>query len=179
MNDFSILSLPPERWRDAKALRLEALQVEAQAFASGYAEEAAFADEVWRARLQSAVARDGNLTYFAENAGALVGMAGATWSQRAKLRHAASVYSVYVSPARRGHGIASALMRTLLDELVDGLGFEKVSLTVNCDCLAAIHLYEKLGFEIVGTARRQLKIAGRYYDMHFMERHFERSRGGR
>ena len=179
MNDFIIMSLPPERWRDAKALRLEALQLEPQAFASSYAEEAAFADEVWRARLQTAYERDGNLSYFAEREGALVGMAGATWSHRAKLRHAAFVYSVYVSPALRGHGIASALMRTLLDELADGLGFEKVSLTVNCDCLAAIRLYQKLGFEIVGAARRELKIAGRYYDTHFMERHFERALDGR
>lgn len=179
MNDLIILSLPPRRWREAKALRLQALQLEPQAFASSYAEEAAFADEVWRARLQTACERDGNLTYFAEKSGQLVGMAGTTWSHRAKLRHAASVYSVYVSPALRGHGIASALMRALLDELADALGIEKVSLTVNCDCLAAIRLYEKLGFNVVGTARRELKISGRYYDMHLMERHFERARSGR
>ena len=174
MNDFRIMVLPPGRWREAKTLRLEALVEEPSAFASSYADEAAFDDTIWQSRLQSAFERKGNLSYFAEREGVLVGMAGATWSNRAKLRHTASVYSVYVRPRMRGVGIASALMQALLKELTSAIGIEKVSLTVNCESFAAIRLYEKLGFEVVGTARRGLKIDGRYLDMHFMERHFTR-----
>ena len=98
-------------------------------------------------------------------------MAGAGWSAKAKLRHVAGVYGVYVSPEARGRGVASALMGRLLDELRSAGQIEKVSLTVNSELPAAIRLYEKLGFEIVGTANRELKVDGRYYDLHMMERH--------
>ena len=167
--DFTILSLPPARWREARALRLLALQTDADAFASSYADELAFADSVWISRLESAKAGAGNTTFFAEAQGELVGMAGAHWSDREKLRHVAGVYGVYVRPALRGRGIASALLRCLLRALRALPQIEKVSLSVNREELAAIALYEKQGFVIVGTARRELKVAGRYYDLHYME----------
>ena len=44
---------------------------------------------------------------------------------------------------------------------------------VNTEALAAIRLYEKLGFEIVGTAHREEKVDGRYYDLHYMELQLE------
>jgi RimJ/RimL family protein N-acetyltransferase len=178
MKDVQFLVLPPDRWRESKALRLEALQEAPSAFAASYAEEAAYDDELWQRRLQAASERDGNLDYFSQRQGELVGMAGASWSNRSKLRHGAFIYGVYVSPRSRGIGIASALMRTLLDELADTLRFEKVSLTVTSEGLAAIRLYEKLGFAIVGTSRRDFKLADRYYDQHFMELHFDETRAG-
>ena len=173
MPELTIITLPPERWREAKQLRLEALLAEPSAFASSYEDELAFPDEVWIGRLTSAYEWDGNMTFFAEVGGVLVGMAGAHWSSKAKLRHVAEVYGVYVSPEMRGRGIASALLRRLLEELRTLRQIEKVSLTVNSESIAAVRLYEKLGFEIVGAARRELKAAGRYYDLHYMEHHFE------
>ncbi|MCY3833933.1 MAG: GNAT family N-acetyltransferase [Chloroflexi bacterium] len=169
INILEIISLPPERWRETKQLRLEALLAEPSAFASSYEDELAFDDEVWIARLTSAGKRDGNMTFFAEVGGVIVGMAGAHWSAKAKLRHVAEVYGVYVAPEMRGRGIASALVRRLLAELRALDQIEKVNLTVNSDLQAAVRLYEKLGFAIVGTARRELKVDGRYYDLHSME----------
>ena len=167
-----IITLPPARWREAKRLRLEALRMEPAAFASSYEDELAFGDDIWKTRLKSASERDGNLTFFAESRGELVGMAGAGWSAKAKLRHVAEVYSVYVTPDQRGKGAASRLMQRLLAELRALGQIEKVSLAVTSDNTAAVRLYEKLGFEIVGTARRELKVGGRYYDLHMMELHF-------
>ena len=97
MSQALIITLPPERWGEAKQLRLEALRAEPSAFALSYEDELAFGDAVWIARLTSAYECDGNMTFFAEVDGALVGMAGAGWSGKAKLRHVAEVYSVYVS----------------------------------------------------------------------------------
>lgn len=174
MTETRIITVPPERWREAKQLRLEALLAEPSAFASSYEDELAFTDEVWVARLTSAYERDGNLTFYAEFEGELVGMAGAGWSRKAKLRHVAEIYSVYVAPELRGRGIARGLMRRLLDELRSMGQIEKVSLGVTSDNAAAVRLYEKLGFAIVGTARRELKIESRYYDLHTMELHFFR-----
>ncbi|MCE2472159.1 MAG: GNAT family N-acetyltransferase [Anaerolineae bacterium] len=168
-----IISLPPERWPEAKRLRLEALRGAPTAFASSFADEEAFVDEIWIARLRSAFKRDGNLTLYAEVEGELIGMAGAGWSAKAKLRHVAEVYSVYISPARRGLGIASQLMRRLLDELSTLPQLEKVCLTVNRAGQPAISLYQRFGFEKVGMARRELCVDGQYYDLLYMERFLE------
>ena len=172
MGTPEVITLPPDRWREAKQLRLEALLTEPTAFASSYEDELAFADEVWIARSKSAYEREGNMTFYAEVEGELVGMAGAHWSARAKLRHVAEVYGVYVSHELRGRSIASRLLRRLLDELRTLGQFEKVSLTVNTEARRAVALYEKMGFEIVGTPRRALRVDGRAYDLHLMELHF-------
>ncbi|MCY4073752.1 MAG: GNAT family N-acetyltransferase [Chloroflexi bacterium] len=177
MPEVSIIALPPSRWRDAKQLRLEALLAVPSAFASSYEDELAFPDEIWIARLTSAYEWDGNMTFFAEVGGVLVGMAGAHWSSKAKLRHVAKIYGVYLSPEARGQGIASALMRQLLEELRSLGQFEKVSLTVNSEASAAIRLYQGLGFKIIGTSRRELKTEGRAYDLHIMELRLLQGRG--
>ena len=173
MTTAEIITLPPERWREAKYLRLEALREEPTAFASSYEDERAFSDDVWLARLKAAYERDKNMTFYAQLEGALVGMAGAGWSAKIKLRHVAEVYGVYVSPPMRGRGIAALLIRRLLEELRSLAQIEKASLTVNSESIAAVALYEKLGFEIVGAAKRELKVAGQYYHLHYMEHHFE------
>ncbi len=167
---FSIIELPKTRWREARALRLQALQTDPSAFASSYADELAFADEVWLARADSAERRAGNMTLFAELDGELVGMAGASWSQRKKIRHVAQGYGVYVLPAQRGKGIGGVLMQSLLDELARLPQIKKISLQVNCESAAAVALYEKLGFATVGIARGELFVGGRYYDLLYMER---------
>lgn len=170
MTAVEIVALPPERWREAKQLRLEALLAEPTAFASSYEDELAFSDDLWMARLATAYERDGNLTFFAELDRALVGIAGATWPAREKTRHAASIYGVYVSPEQRGQGFASKLMGRLLIELTALPQLEKVGLTVNSACKPAVRLYQRLGFERVGRARRELRVGGQYYDLLYMER---------
>ncbi len=172
MTRVRISKLPPARWREARALRLDALKDEPAAFASSYEDELAFSDDLWIGRLESAYARAGNMTLFADADAALVGMAGANWSAKAKLRHVAEIYGVYVAPGQRSKGIATALMRPLLDELRAIGHIEKVKLEVNSEARAAIRLYEKLGFKRVGTARRELKVDGRYFDLQCMELHF-------
>ena len=170
MKTAEFIVLTPERWREAKQLRLEALLAEPTAFASSHEDELAFSDDVWIARLATAYERDGNLTFFAAVDGALVGMAGASWPAREKLRHVASIYGVYISPAQRGQGIAAQLMRRLLDELSALPQLEKVGLTVNSASTPAVRLYERFGFQRVGAARRELRVGGQYYDLLYMER---------
>ena len=170
MSSVEIITLPPERWREAKALRLEALRRAPAAFASSLADEQAFSDDVWLARLTTAFQRDYNMTWYAEHEADLVGMAGANWSSREKTRHVAMIYGVYVSPARRGQGIATELLSRLLDELSALPQLEKVSLSVNSACAPAVRLYQRFGFEKVGTARRDLCVDGQYHDLVYMER---------
>ena len=169
MSDVSILVLPPERWRDSKRLRLEALLAEPSAYASSYEDELSFADEVWVKRVNAAFTRDHSIALYAEIGGRLVGMVGTSWSDRLKMRHVAEVYAVYVKPSHRGKGIGKALMRRLLDELKALPQIEKVKLGVTDGNQAAVALYLHLGFEIVGQAKRELQVDGRYYDLYHME----------
>ncbi len=175
MPTYAIIELPLTRWRAARALRLQALQTDPSAFAASYADELAFADDIWLARAQSAERRADNMTLYAQLAGELVGMAGANWSHREKIRHVAHVYGVYVRSAQRGKGIGGALMQSLLDELARLPQIEKVSLQVNSESQAALALYRKLGFVKVGTAARELQVGGRYYDLQYLEQHFNKS----
>ncbi len=169
MRKPSIIILRPSRWREAKALRLQALQDDPLAFGTSYEEALDYADAVWTTRTKAAFERDCALALYAEVAGKLVGMAGAGWSDRRKTRHVAEVYAVYVKPNHRGKGIGAALVQGLLEELKALPQIEKVKLGVTDSNEAAVALYRRLGFEIVGRARRALQVDGRYNDLHYME----------
>lgn len=169
MSETLIIVLPPERWREAKQLRLEALHTEPSAYASSYEDELAFSDNVWTDRVRAASEGDYSIALYAEIGGRLVGMVGTSWSDRLKMRHVAEVYAVYVKPSHRGKGIGKALMRRLLGELKALPQIEKVKLGVTDGNEAAVALYLHLGFEIVGQAKRELQVDGRYYDLQNME----------
>jgi putative acetyltransferase len=56
-------------------------------------------------------------------------------------------------------------------ELADGwLGVRRIELEVWTDNTAAIHLYEKFGFEIEGTGRQFARRAGELVDAYYMAR---------
>lgn len=58
-------------------------------------------------------------------------------------------FSISLYPRFRGQGIGAAMMRALLDELHDA-GYVRVSLSVQKEN-PALHLYERLGFQIIGN----------------------------
>lgn len=173
MTETSIIVLPPARWREAKQLRLEALQNNPEAFLSSYEDEVLFADEVWQERVKAAFERERALALYAEvgasSKTSLVGMAGGGWPDKRKARHVAEIYAVYVSPDHRGKGIGAALVQRLLDELKALAQIDKVKLSVTAANEAAVALYRRLGFEITGYAKRELQVDGRYYDLLQME----------
>lgn len=169
MANISIINIPPSRWQEAKVLRLEALQQDPMAFLSSYEDEVQFDDEVWVNRVTSGYDKKTNLTIYAESDGKLVGMLGANWSERPKIRHVANIYSVYVTSSMRGQGIGSKMLQSLVDELSGLPHIEKVKLTVTNTQTAAQALYEKFGFEVVGVAKREMKIDDTYYDEVHME----------
>ena len=169
MSEPSIIVLHPSRWRETKQLRLEALQNSPESFASSYEDALLYSDDVWKSRVKAAFERDQSIALYAEIDGGLVGMVGAGWSDRRKTCHVAEVYAVYVKPTHRGKGSGAALMRRLLDELKALPQIEKVKLAVTASNEAAVALYLRLGFEIVGRAKRALHVDGRFYDLNYME----------
>jgi putative acetyltransferase len=70
----------------------------------------------------------------------------------------------------QGRGVGTALMAALIELADNWLGLRRVELEVWTDNVAAIHLYQKFGFEIEGTAHAFAWRAGALVDAHYMAR---------
>src|SRR5262245_31672538 len=103
----------PTRSDDAaayRALRLESLQAHPEAFGGDYPTAAAQPIEYWRERMHSGAGGEEGITYVAEAAGELIGMTVLVRGDGEKMRHAGSIYSVYIRPDWRGTGVADGLI---------------------------------------------------------------------
>jgi len=75
-----------------------------------------------------------------------------------------------VHPDFFNQGVGSALMKAAIDLADKWLDLTRLDLEVYVDNAAAIHLYEKHGFEIEGTLRRYAFRDGEYVDSYVMAR---------
>ena len=142
--NLKITRLSPEEWAAYRALRLEALQSEPQAFHSTFSEYASRPSSYWRERLaDSAESKNSWLLFARGDNGALLGMVGAVVEGTG-----ADVISMYVTSEARGQGIGRALLTALLDEL-KSRGVKKATLQVNRIQEAAVRLYRRCGFSAV------------------------------
>lgn len=66
-----------------------------------------------------------------------------------------------------GQGIGSAIMENLIKYAKEN-GIEVLNLEVRSDNSNAIHLYEKFGFQHIGTSPAYFKINGNYIDFELM-----------
>jgi len=73
------------------------------------------------------------------------------------------VLGTYVDLSLRRQGIASRLFEATF-AAARRKGYEKIFTFVRADNPAALATYQKHGFQIVGTAKRQAKIRGKYVD---------------
>ncbi len=96
-------------------------------------------------------------------AGALVGVVGVGREPRAKNRHKAAVFGMYVAPehARRGIGAALASARDRRGAPRNP-GSEQLVLTVTDTNAAARTLYEKCGFRSFGVEPERSASAARF-----------------
>ncbi len=153
-------------WEKYKELRLEALQKDSEAFGGSYEESAKKTDEEWMKPLEN----EKNSIIVAIDDDKAIGMVGTYQESGEKMKHISYIWGVYVKEEYRGQGIAKKLMEKLLDEIMKNKEIEKINLNVNTTQKAAIVLYEKIGFEIVGTLHKELKIGEKYFDEHAMEK---------
>lgn len=75
-----------------------------------------------------------------------------------------------VHPDFHNQGVGSALMQAAINLAERWLNLSRMELTVFTDNPAAIHLYEKLDFQIEGTLRRYAYRDGEYADVYMMAR---------
>jgi L-phenylalanine/L-methionine N-acetyltransferase len=86
--------------------------------------------------------------------------------ERTGLQHVGFLGMGIVRHHRR-HGIGRELLRRTIADAKDS-GLEKIELEVFHDNLAAIRLYEALGFTVEGNKIRSRKIDGKYQDITLM-----------
>lgn len=156
-----IVRLAQDRWREYRDIRLEALRSEPGAFGSSTEEEEKLTEDDWRERVPNA--------FFAVSGGRVVGMIVCVFGERVKTRHVADIFGVYVTAGSRGEGAGTMLLKKALSE-AGKRGVIKVRLAVNPRQEAAVRMYERAGFSVVGRARKELKVGRRFYDELYMEK---------
>jgi len=147
MTQISIRTIEEKDWELYKAIRLNSLLDSPDSFSATYSKESAYSDEDWQRRLSS----NGKAAY----AYPLVAFAGASavglaWGvvHKESDNHA-NVYQMWVSSQYRGNGIG----RSLLKQIIFWSREQKrscIHLGATTTNIAAIQLYESVGFQTVG-----------------------------
>jgi ribosomal protein S18 acetylase RimI-like enzyme len=161
-----IRSLASSRWKDYRKLRLESLKRSPLAFGSSFEEEASLGEAEWKKRMKSA--------YFAMAGDAPIGMVVCSFNKEVKFRHIAEVFSFYVRAGYRGRGVGTALLEHALRLARDNKEIIKARLYVNSRQSAAVRMYEKAGFAVVGRLEREMKVGRTFYTMLVMEKQIRR-----
>ena len=105
----------------------------------------------------------------AEIDGRVVGSLGLHTSSSPRQHHLGSI-GMMVHDDFQGRGVGTALMAAMVDLADNWLGLRRLELHVYVDNAPAVHLYEKFGFVIEGTARQFAFRGGQYVDAYVMAR---------
>lgn len=159
---LSVRRLGPDDADAYRQMRLDCLRVEPSAFGADLGEEEAQSAEDWRAIL----GQSERVFFGLFAAGTLAGIANFLPETAKKAAHKGWVLGVYVDPAHRGRGGA----RVLIGEVIAHARGRVIQLHlgVGTSNLAALGLYEGLGFKRYGTEPRSLLVDGKYIDEHQM-----------
>lgn len=161
---MDIIQLRRDHAAEYQALRLYALQESPSAFGSRYADEAGRPVEVVAERMADPLnhifgAFDGD--------GRLIAQITLRRQERPQNAHKADIFGMYIHPEHRRRGLGRALLQEAL-ERAGRLGLRRVNLSVNNDNLAAVRLYETVGFERYGLEPEAMSIDGQYFDFAYM-----------
>jgi RimJ/RimL family protein N-acetyltransferase len=163
-SELAIRRLTPEDAPVYRALRLRALLEHPDAFTSSHAED----NEMPLSTTERRLAADSpDWVFGAFVADELAGIVGLSRERRAKNRHKANVFGMYVAPEHRRHGIGAALLRRVIEN-AQLEGIEQLVLTVTDTNVRARTLYERSGFRSFGVEPRAIRVDGVYYDKNHM-----------
>lgn len=99
--------------------------------------------------------------------GEIIGNLNFSSGARPRLRHV-GLLGVSVLKKYWGNGVASELIKDLIEWANNNDVITKLNLEVKEDNEKAIELYKKLGFEIEGKTSRSFYIDGKYYSSYYM-----------
>ena len=108
-----------------------------------------------------------SVMFVAKKNGRIVGNASFNGTTRERLKHRGE-FGISVSKSEWGHGVGSKLLEAVIDFARNTAYAEIISLEVRQDNVRAIRLYEKYGFEKIGSFPGFLKINGEYIDFDLM-----------
>jgi ribosomal protein S18 acetylase RimI-like enzyme len=144
-----------------QALRLRGLRESPSAFASSYEEEVDVPLSTVADRL---AARPDRCVLGALNGPDLLGVVGLRREGMRKMAHKALLWGMYVSPDARRAGIGRALVAAALDRAAAMAGVRQVYLGVNVRNVAALTLYESMGFTEFGREGGFMLLEGELHD---------------
>jgi phosphinothricin acetyltransferase len=99
----------------------------------------------------------------------VVGWAALSPYSRRKIYEGVAEVSVYVAESRRGQGVGSALVETLVAESSQR-GIWTLQAGIFSENTGSIKLHSRFGFRVVGTRERIGMMHGRWRDVVLMER---------
>ena len=147
-------------------VRLSALKINPEAFASTYEREVKFSIESIAERLEPV--KDRFVLGAFNESGSVVGIVTFMRENGLKTIHKGNVFGMYVAPEARGKGLGKSLMIELIKKAKSCDGLEQINLTVVSENNSAKKLYKSLGFEVYGIEKKALKFNGQYFDEDLM-----------
>ncbi len=166
-DELLIRRLAREELGAYKALRDQTLAHHPEAFTSDAATESRKEAASYLPRLGLDRPEGGHFTLGAWGCEAtsmqLVGAISCEREPRLKARHIGHIVGMMVRSDCNGQGIGRALLVAAIADARDAAGLEMLTLSVTASNLAAVGLYESLGFVRYGSLPRAIKVEGRYH----------------
>ncbi|MBK7844129.1 MAG: GNAT family N-acetyltransferase [Bdellovibrionales bacterium] len=125
------------------------------------------AEEKW---IESHLSNPNHIILVAEMNSKIVGLLDFSNGHRHRIAHTGE-FGMSVEKSVRDQGIGSLLLQVLIEWATQNKTIEKIGLNVHSNNERAIALYKKMGFEIEGVRKRDLKYGdGQYIDTTVMGR---------
>jgi ribosomal protein S18 acetylase RimI-like enzyme len=166
--DIEVCRLAADDAQLFRDIRLEALRLAPDAFASTFEAESARPLSAFAERL------GGAHVLGAFRAERLVGVATLSILQNAKMAHKGHLVGMYVRPEARRSGVGRRLVEAVIETARRHV--EVIQLTVVVGNETARRLYASLGFEEYGVEKKALKSSDRYFDEILMAMDFGSAR---
>ena len=99
-----------------------------------------------------------------------IGMIVFIFNNKRKIKHISNIFGFYVKERYRNQGVGKKLIESALSHIKKNKNIIKIDLIVNPKQKAALSLYKKFGFKVVGILRKDLLVNGKFYDELVMEK---------
>lgn len=148
-----------------RGIRLEALELEPQAFGDSFSVLSKKKDNYWKKELSN----KWKTWYGVFNNNELVGIGSIKFVKSLKFNHIAHLSGIYVKKDQRGKGIGKLLFKTRIDEAFKNEKIKKLKLIVNTSQTNAISLYKSFNFREVGKLEAEFRLNDTFCDALLME----------